>query len=213
MMYNILLMTILMLACIDGNCIVSKVYSIEKIEYTLFEDNSVFYSEYKKLFKSTVDQPSKIYVMRGPGSFTNLRFILTVARSPAILNRIPMKSCTLFEMVEKCPVFNKLTNLQIIVETGTKLILRYQNNSLKHMQLNEVDFFQPWTTYLNWNNNPKIVDAHDYISLTHFYTWPDLMQLLHSMYKICSTKTDYETDDIQPLYSMHPTYLKTETEI
>lgn len=206
-------MTILMLACIDNNYVIAKVYSVERIEYALFQDNSVFYSEYEKIFKEDSDKPAKIYVMKGPGSFTNLRFILAAARSIAILNRISVKSCTLFEVIEKCLPFNKMSNVQIVVETGTKLILRYQNNEMKHMHLNEIDFTQPWTTCIDWNNNSKVADTHDYISITNFYPWPDVESIIHCMYRVCSAKTEYDTDDIQPLYAMQPAYLKTETEV
>lgn len=201
---------ILLIASVEHGYILGKTYlnTDVKLEIVSGTDNRFFFADYEKLFQNA--KPSQIYVMRGPGSFTNLRFILLAARVLAIMYEISIKSCTLFDMMQ---AYTANADLQIIVGTGTRLILRHYKNEMQLMELSHIDFTQPWTTYLDWNTNIKLYDSRDYIDLERFITWPDSQDLMFAMYHVCKNKNEYETDDMQPMYSIHPHYLKTESEV
>ncbi len=199
--------SVLLIASVENGYILGKATDTN-MDILTGTDNRFFFTDYQMLFQTEI--PCEIYVMRGPGSFTNLRFILLAARVLAIMYDIKFKSCTLFEMIKECAV---ISDLQIVVGTGTRLILLNYNDELKLMELSEIDFSKPWTTYLDWNANMKLHDSRDYIDLEKFLEWPNNTTLLHAMYKICKRNDQYDTDDLQPMYSIHPHYLKTEHEI
>lgn len=198
---------ILLIASVEHGYILGKAIDAN-IEIIAGTDNSFFFAHYDELFKNT--KPVEIYVMRGPGSFTNLRFILLAARVLAIMYGIKFKSCTLFDMIQECIADD---DLQIVVGTGTRLVLRHHKNNMQLMELGDLDFTNPWTTYLDWNTNIKLHDSRDYIDLERFINWPDNKKLMSAMYRVCQEKNEYETDDLQPMYSIHPHYLKTESEV
>lgn len=194
-------MTILIINSIE------KTYKISRMKNDIIlsldvSDNSEFFKSYKKLFQN--EKPSMIYVLRGPGSFTSMRFAVLAAKNLSILYDCPVKSCTIMDCVEYKYKEYVEKDLQLIIETGTAKFFMYDfKNQKKHLlKLEEIDFSKPTVT------NVEGIIKNAELSDSMLLDWPDILE-----YLIVVCESSNIDMDCKPYYSIQPDYLKSEDEI
>lgn len=158
-------------------------------------DNMFFFTDYQKLFPTP---PEQIYVMLGPGSFTNLRYLLLAAQTLSIMLNVPIKTATLYECIHD---YFKTRDINILIDTGTKMVLSHNSDNQSLIDKDDLILDSLWTTEMTLQENE------------FFKSWPDSESLIDSLCRVCLSKTPVHIDDIQPIYSIHPTYLKSVSEI
>lgn len=186
---------------------IGKTYQISRMKNDIIlssnvSDNREFFTSYKKLFQN--EKLSMIYVLRGPGSFTSMRFAILAAKNLSILYECSIKSCAIMDCVAYKYKHYIEKGLQLIIDTGTAkfFVYDFQNKKSTLLKIEDIDFSKPTVT--NVEGIIKNAEIFGYRLLV----WPDILEYL---IMVCES-SDIDKD-CKPYYSIQPDYLSSEDEI
>lgn len=185
---------------------IGKTYQVSRAKNDIIlslkiEDNREFFTGYKTLFQN--EKPYMIYILRGPGSFTSMRFAILAAKNFSILYNCPIKSCTTMDCIEYKYKKYEEQGLQLVLDTGTAkfFVYDFKNKKSNLLKLEEIDFSKPTVT-----NIDSIIKNESFKD--NLLSWPDMLECIITVCELGPVD-----QDCKPHYSIQPEYLKTEDEI